>query len=70
MSVTPEQIKGKAEEVAGVIEKTVGKAVGSDKLGAKGEVLEIKGKVRQEVAKGVEHMKEAAAAVDKAAKKV
>ena len=36
-----DQVKGRAKEVAGNIEKNVGKAIGNDKMQVKGAVKEI-----------------------------
>ena len=44
-----DQVKGRAKEVAGNIEKNVGKIVGSEKTQAKGAVKEVEGKVQKNV---------------------
>jgi uncharacterized protein YjbJ (UPF0337 family) len=44
-----DQVKGRAKEVAGKVEKTVGRAVNSPKTEAKGIVKEIAGKVQKTV---------------------
>jgi uncharacterized protein YjbJ (UPF0337 family) len=42
-----DQVKGRAKEVAGKVEKIVGRAVDSPKTEAKGIVKEIAGKVQK-----------------------
>lgn len=44
-----DQIKGRAKEVAGKVEKAVGRAVDSPKTEAKGLAKEIEGKVQKTV---------------------
>lgn len=44
-----DQVKGRAKEVAGKIEKNVGRAVGSSKTEAKGLVKEVAGKIQKTV---------------------
>lgn len=44
-----DQVKGRAKEVAGKVEKAVGRAVGSPKTEAKGIAKEITGKVQKTV---------------------
>ena len=44
-----DQFKGRAKEVAGKVEKIVGRAVGSSKTEAKGIAKEIAGKVQKTV---------------------
>ncbi|HEX7465254.1 MAG TPA: CsbD family protein [Usitatibacter sp.] len=44
-----DQVKGRAKEVAGKIEKNVGRAVGSTKTEAKGLVKEVAGKIQKAV---------------------
>ena len=44
-----DQVKGRAKEVAGKVEKSVGRAVGSSKTEAKGIAKEITGKVQKAV---------------------
>ena len=44
-----DQVSGRAKEVAGNIEKNVGKAVGNDKMEVKGAVKEVEGKVQKNV---------------------
>jgi len=44
-----DQVKGRAKEVAGKIEKNVGRAVGSTKTEAKGLVKEVAGKIQKTV---------------------
>lgn len=46
MSSTTDKIKGAANEVAGSVKKTVGKAVGNTKLEAEGIGQKAKGKVQ------------------------
>jgi uncharacterized protein YjbJ (UPF0337 family) len=43
------QVKGRAKEVAGKIEKNVGRAVGSARTEAKGLVKEVAGKIQKTV---------------------
>jgi uncharacterized protein YjbJ (UPF0337 family) len=47
--VNRDQVKGRAKEVAGKVEKSVGRAVGSSKTEAKGIAKEITGKVQKAV---------------------
>jgi uncharacterized protein YjbJ (UPF0337 family) len=42
-----DKVKGEAAVVGGVIEKTVGKVIGNEKLVAAGEALEEKGKAEK-----------------------
>ena len=51
------RVQGKAEELAGAAKKTVGHAIGDREMEANGAALEVKGEVRQEVAKGAERLK-------------
>ena len=44
-----DQVKGRAKEVAGKVEKNVGRAVGSAKTEAKGIAKEAVGKVQKNV---------------------
>jgi uncharacterized protein YjbJ (UPF0337 family) len=44
-----DQVKGRAKEVAGKIEKNVGRATGSAKTEAKGLVKEVVGKIQKSV---------------------
>ncbi len=44
-----DQVKGRAKEVGGKIEKNAGRAVGSTKTEAKGLAKEIEGKVQKNV---------------------
>jgi uncharacterized protein YjbJ (UPF0337 family) len=44
-----DQVKGRAKEVAGKIEKNVGRAVGSSRTEAKGLVKEVAGKIQKTV---------------------
>ena len=44
-----DQVKGRAKEVAGKIEKNVGRATGSAKTEAKGLAKEVAGKVQKTV---------------------
>ena len=44
-----DQVKGRAKEIAGKVEKAVGHAVGSTKTEAKGVVKEFEGKVQKTV---------------------
>jgi uncharacterized protein YjbJ (UPF0337 family) len=44
-----DQMKGRAKEVAGKVEKIVGRAVGSSKMEAKGVAKETAGKVQKTV---------------------
>ena len=46
MSSSSDKIKGYANEVAGSVKKTVGNAVGSDKMQVEGEVQKLKGKAQ------------------------
>ena len=48
-----DQVKGRAKEVAGNIEKNVGKAIGNDKMQVKGAVKEAEGKVQKAVGDAV-----------------
>jgi|JI10StandDraft_1071094.scaffolds.fasta_scaffold434761_2 uncharacterized protein YjbJ (UPF0337 family) len=51
------RVQGKAEELAGAAKKTVGHAVGDREMEANGAALQVKGEVRQEVAKAAERLK-------------
>ena len=51
------RVQGKAEEIAGAAKKTVGHAVGDREMEANGAALQVKGEVRQEVAKAAERLK-------------
>ena len=44
-----DQVKGRAKEVAGKVEKHVGRAIGSSRTEAKGLAKEITGKVQKTV---------------------
>ncbi len=44
-----DQVKGRAKEVAGNVQKNAGKAVGSEKTEAKGAVKEAEGKIQKTV---------------------
>jgi len=44
-----DQVKGRAKEIAGKVEKTVGRVVNSPKIEAKGIVKETAGKVQKTV---------------------
>jgi len=57
MSHNRERFKGKAEEVAGSIKKTVGKVIGNEQMEAEGKAKELKGEARQEAAKAAERLK-------------
>ncbi len=47
--VNRDQVKGRAKEVAGKVEKTVGRAIGSPKTEIKGIEKEIEGKVQKSI---------------------
>jgi uncharacterized protein YjbJ (UPF0337 family) len=49
IAMNSDQMKGRAKEVAGKIEKNVGRAVGSTKTEAKGVVKEVEGKFQKAV---------------------
>ena len=42
-----DQVKGRAKEVAGKVEKNVGRAIGNPKVEAKGLAKELSGKVQK-----------------------
>jgi uncharacterized protein YjbJ (UPF0337 family) len=48
-AMNKDQVKGRAKEVAGKIEKNVGRAIGNPKVEAKGLVKEVAGKVQKNV---------------------
>jgi uncharacterized protein YjbJ (UPF0337 family) len=62
MSSSTDKIKGAANETAGNVKQSVGRAVGSDNLEAEGTVQKAKGQVQQAVGKGKDAIK---TAVDK-----
>jgi uncharacterized protein YjbJ (UPF0337 family) len=57
MGSTTDKIKGMANEAAGNVKQTVGKAVGSDKMRAEGMVQERKGEAQQAVGKAKDAVK-------------
>ena len=59
MSSTTDKIKGKANEIAGSVKKSVGKAVGNDRMAIEGAGQEIKGDVQQSVGKAKDAFKRA-----------
>jgi uncharacterized protein YjbJ (UPF0337 family) len=59
MSGTTDKIKGKANEIAGSVKKSVGKTVGNDRMTIEGAGQEIKGDVQQSVGKAKDAFKKA-----------
>jgi len=57
MSTTGNRIEGKAEQVGGALKKNIGKLLGNEQMEAEGTATELKGKAREEAAKGVERVK-------------
>ena len=57
MSSTTDKIKGYANEVAGTAKKSVGNAIGDDKLRAEGTVQNVTGKAQVGVAKAKDAVK-------------
>jgi uncharacterized protein YjbJ (UPF0337 family) len=59
MSNSPmsERVKGKAEELGGAIQKTVGKATGNQREEVSGAARQAKGVARQEVVKASERVR-------------
>jgi uncharacterized protein YjbJ (UPF0337 family) len=55
-----ERIKGKAEDVAGHVERKVGELTGNEKLQAEGLAKQAEGKVRNAVGKVKDGVREAA----------
>ena len=71
MGSSTDKIKGYANEAAGKVKQGVGKAVGNDRLRAKGVAQEIKGNAQKTMGKAKGAMKDAADKVaDKAHKKL
>jgi len=71
MGSTTDKIKGYANEAAGKLKQGVGKAVGNDRLRAKGAAQEIKGDAQKSMGKAKGAIKNAADKVaDKAHKKL
>jgi len=66
-----DQIKGYANEAAGKVKQGVGKAIGNDRLRAKGAAQEVKGEAQKAVGKTKSAIKDIAdKVVDKAHKKL
>ena len=71
MGSSTDKIKGYANEAAGKVKQGVGKAVGNDRLRAKGVAQEIKGDAQKTMGKAKGAIKDAADKVaDKAHKKL
>ena len=71
MGSSIDKIKGYANEAAGKVKQGVGKAVGNDRLRAKGVAQEIKGDAQKTMGKAKGAIKDAADKVaDKAHKKL
>ena len=71
MGSTTDKIKGYANEAAGKLKQGVGKAVGNDRLRAKGAAQEIKGDAQKSMGKAKGAIKNAADKVaDKGHKKL
>ena len=71
MGSKTDQIKGYANEAGGKIKQGVGKAIGNDRLRAKGAAQEAKGEAQKAVGKTKGAIKEAARKIaDKAQKKL
>ena len=60
MGSTTDNIKGMANKAAGKLKQGVGKAVGSEKMQAKGKVQEIKGQGQQAIGKTKSAVKDTA----------
>jgi uncharacterized protein YjbJ (UPF0337 family) len=61
MSSATDKIKGLANEAAGHVKRSVGQAVGSDKLQVEGATQELKGHVQKAVGDAKSALKDAAA---------
>jgi uncharacterized protein YjbJ (UPF0337 family) len=48
-AMNKDQVKGRAKEIAGKIEKRVGRAIGNPKVEGKGLVKEVAGKIQKTV---------------------
>jgi uncharacterized protein YjbJ (UPF0337 family) len=48
--IDKEKVKGQAEQLKGQVEQAVGKAFGSERVRARGEIDEVQGKAREMVA--------------------
>ena len=59
MSSMTEKVKGKANEVAGSVKKSIGKAAGDSKLTAEGDMQRGKGVAQQAVGKAKDAVKSA-----------
>ena len=71
MGSKTDQIKGYANEAAGKIKQGVGKAIGNDRLRAKGAAQEAKGDAQKAVGKAKGAIKDVAHKIaDKAQKKL
>jgi uncharacterized protein YjbJ (UPF0337 family) len=71
MSSTSDKIKGYANEAAGRLKLGVGKAVGNDRLRAKGDAQKMKGEAQRALGQAKGAMKDAADKVaDKAHEKL
>lgn len=57
MSNTSTRNEGKGEEIGGKIKAGVGKLIGNEQMEAEGKAHELKGKAKQEAAKGAERTK-------------
>ncbi len=60
MGSTTDKVKGYANEAAGKVKQGVGKAVGNDRLRAKGAAQEVKGDAQKAVGKAKGAIKSAA----------
>jgi uncharacterized protein YjbJ (UPF0337 family) len=54
-----ERIKGEAQKIKGVVEKTVGKLVGNEKLETEGKIDEAAGEIRKGIGKAKDAVKDA-----------
>jgi uncharacterized protein YjbJ (UPF0337 family) len=54
-----ERIKGEAQKIKGVVEKTVGKLVGNEKLETEGKIDEAAGEIRKDIGKAKDAVKDA-----------
>jgi uncharacterized protein YjbJ (UPF0337 family) len=53
------QVKGRAEQVKGKVKEAAGRAVGNDRLRAKGEVEQVTGETRKTYGDAKERVKDA-----------
>jgi uncharacterized protein YjbJ (UPF0337 family) len=71
MSSTSDKIKGYANEAAGKLKRGIGKAVGNDRLRAKGAAQQMKGEAQKTLGQAKDTIKDAADKVaDKAHEKL